>query len=115
MQIRILIWCVLLLGSVTALAQKKGKSNPTSVDPNVSSSKVYAPKAAKKKKSSQTTYDARDEFYDRLEQNNKQRRKNEKTESKDQYSNFQYFGHKKPPKRRSPEKMKYCKICGIRH
>lgn len=107
---------VFLLNSVAVLAQKKAKSNtPTSMDPHSSSTKVYAPKAVNKKKSSKTTFNAKDDFYDRLENNNKQRRKNEKTESKDQYSNFQYFGHKKAPKKRPPEKMKYCKICGIRH
>jgi len=94
-------------------AQKSQSKNPTSVDP--SATKVYAPKASKKKKSGATTYDARDKYYDRMEMNSKKRRKNENMESTPQYSNFQYFGHKKPPKRRPPEKMKYCKICGIRH
>ena len=105
--------CFVLVMCGISYAQKNPSKNPTSVDP--SASKVYAPKASKKKKSGATTYDARDKFYDRMEMNNKKRRKNEGMESSPQYTNFQYFGHKKPPKRRSPEKMKYCKICGIRH
>jgi hypothetical protein len=95
------------------LAQNENSKSPSSIDPN--STKVYSPKASKKKKSASTTYDARDKFYDRMEMVNKKRRKNENMESKPQYSNFQYFGHKKPPRKRSPEKMKYCRICGIRH
>jgi hypothetical protein len=108
---------IIFLGtfSLAAVAQKQKKSqNPTSIDPS-SPSKVYSPKVSKRKKSGATTYNAREKFYDRIEENSKRRRKNEDMESRDQYSNFQYFGHKKPPKRRSPEKMKYCKVCGIRH
>ena len=26
-----------------------------------------------------------------------------------------YFGHKRPPKKRPANKMKFCKECGIRH
>ncbi len=91
----------------------QNQSAPSSLQPNLPK-KVYAPKVSKKKKSG-ITYDARDKFYDRMEKLEKERRKNEKNSSKPQYSDFQYFGHKKPPKRRPPEKMKYCKICGIRH
>jgi hypothetical protein len=107
------IFICLSVFAVNAQKQKKTQ-NPTSVDPS-SPSKVYSPKVSRKKKSSETTYDARDKFYDRMEMNSKRRRKNENLQSTPQYSNFQYFGHKKPPKKRPPEKMKYCKICGIRH
>jgi hypothetical protein len=83
------------------------------VEPNLPK-KVYAPKVSKRKGKG-PTYDARDKFYDRMENLEKQRRKNLVNSSKPQYSNFQYFGHKKPPKKRPPEKMKFCKVCGIRH
>jgi hypothetical protein len=50
-----------------------------------------------------------------MEEVARQRRKNEKLMAKPQYSDPMYFGHKRPPKKRPPEKMKYCKVCGIRH
>jgi hypothetical protein len=31
------------------------------------------------------------------------------------YSKAPYFGHKRPPIRRPPGKMKLCKVCGIKH
>lgn len=106
---------VFVLAGIFAYGQNSSQSNPTSVKPNLPT-KVYAPKASKKKKKSKgPTYDARENFYDRMEEVNKQRRKSEKAKLTPQYSDFQYFGHRKPPKRRPPEKMKYCKICGIRH
>lgn len=56
-----------------------------------------------------------DEYYDRMEQNAKEARKKEKEMQKPQYSDPLYFGHKKKPKKRPPGKMKYCKVCGIKH
>ena len=107
-------FCFVLIACGVSVAQKNKSKNPTSVDPS-GPSKVYSPKASRKKKSGATTYDARDKYYDRVEDISRKRRKNENMADKPQYSNFQYFGHKKPPKKRAPEKMKYCKICGIRH
>jgi hypothetical protein len=105
---------VLMLIGAVAYGQTSNQSAPTSLKPNLPT-KVYAPKTSKKKKTKGPTYDAREKFYDRLEEVNKQRRKSEKAKLTPQYSEFQYFGHRKPPKKRPPEKMKYCKICGIRH
>jgi hypothetical protein len=105
----VLFLCLL---AFSVQAQKKKASN--SVEPYYPS-KVYSPKVSKKKKSFETTYDARDKYYDRMEDLSKKKRKNIMNEGNPQYTDFQYFGHKKPPKKRPPEKMKYCKICGIRH
>jgi uncharacterized cupredoxin-like copper-binding protein len=33
----------------------------------------------------------------------------------DQQVSFLYFGHKRIPPRRPPGRMKFCKVCGIRH
>jgi hypothetical protein len=100
---------------VSAQKQQKKKKASTSVAPYYPS-QVYSPKVSKKKKSSSpVTYDAREKYYERIEQINKKRKKDENAEIRPEYSDFQYFGHKKPPKKRPPEKMKYCKICGIRH
>jgi hypothetical protein len=110
----IVILIVLMLIGAVAFGQANNQSAPTSLSPNLPS-KVYAPKTSKKKKTKGPTYDAREKFYDRMEEVNKQRKKSEKAKVTPQYSDFQYFGHRKPPKKRPPEKMKYCKICGIRH
>lgn len=55
------------------------------------------------------------EYEDRMKQNAKDKRKQAKEMEKPQYSDWSYFGHKKKPKKRPPEKMKYCEECGIRH
>jgi hypothetical protein len=102
----------MLAASVAYAQNNQSKSN--SLNPSLPT-KVYAPKVSKKKKAKGATYDARERFYDRMEEVNKNRRKSEKAKLTPQYSDFQYFGHKKPPRKRAPEKMKYCKICGIRH
>lgn len=102
-----------LLGQSTSSAPGKSSSS-SSVQPNLPT-KVYAPKTTKKKSKSKVTYDARDEFYDRIEEQQRERRKLDRKKDLPEYSNFQYFGHKKKPKKRPPEKMEYCKICGIRH
>jgi len=102
------------MGTIAAFGQAKSPGQSTSLQPNLPT-KVYAPKATKKKKKNNVTYDARDNFYDRIEELERSKRKNDKKMKAPEYSNFQYYGHKKPPKKRPPEKMKYCKICGIRH
>ncbi|MFZ5999244.1 MAG: hypothetical protein ACOYW3_01945 [Bacteroidota bacterium] len=108
----LVLFCFLSAMAFGAMAQNPSNS-PSSLQPNLPK-KVYSPKVSRKK-SKGPTYEARDKFYDRMEKLGKQKRKNLKNESNPRYSDFQYFGHKKPPKKRPPEKMKYCKICGIRH
>jgi len=55
------------------------------------------------------------EYEDRMKRNAKEKRKKAKEMEKPQYSDWTYFGHKRKPKKRPPEKMKYCEECGIRH
>lgn len=55
------------------------------------------------------------EYEERMKENAKEKRKKAKEMEKPQYSDWTYFGHKKKPKKRSPDKMKYCDECGIRH
>lgn len=55
------------------------------------------------------------EYEERMQQNVKEKRKKAKEMEKPQYSDWTYFGHKRKPKKRSPDKMKYCDECGIRH
>lgn len=85
----------------------------TSLSPSASQ-KEYAPKISRKA-SKGPTYGLEQEYYDRMEKLEKSRRKEERILEKPQYSDPMYFGHKHPPKKRKPSKMKFCKICGIRH
>lgn len=55
------------------------------------------------------------EYEERMKENVKEKRKRAKEIEKPQYSDWTYFGHKRKPKKRPPEKMKYCDECGIRH
>ncbi|MBS1558789.1 MAG: hypothetical protein JST69_08660 [Bacteroidetes bacterium] len=55
------------------------------------------------------------EFYDRLEQVAKEKKRMLRQMAKPQYSDFLYFGHHSKPKKHLPFAMRYCKECGIRH
>jgi hypothetical protein len=55
------------------------------------------------------------EFYVRIEKAAKAKQRMLRKMSTPQYSDFTYFGHKRPPKRHLPFAMRYCKECGIRH
>lgn len=126
MQRGILVTVIFLLACLLTYGQsgKKKKRNkgkntteaagPTSVDPNYSIMD-YAPKGDKSIKSKGITYDAERRFYERKEMIEKARRKAEKELMKPQYTDPMYFGHKRPPKKHKPGKMKFCKVCGIRH
>ncbi len=107
---------VLLLCASTLLAvgQEKSIDQPNSME-SVFPKTDYSPKAKKKPKKSGATYDARNNFYDRKEAQDKQRIKNERKGMNPQYSDPEYFGHKRPPRKRAVSKMKYCNVCGIRH
>ena len=92
------------------------KNFPTTLQP-VNPVRYYGPRKAKKKKKT-VTYDAEKEYYNRLEHIWREREKREKSFERGEAMDYMkppYFGHKKPPKIRSIEKRKYCKICGIRH
>ncbi|MBK5278049.1 MAG: hypothetical protein JJE09_04205 [Bacteroidia bacterium] len=112
---KILLLGLFCFGGILAFGQKT-PDQPTSMEP-VFPKTDYAPKvkAKKKPKKAGATYDARNNFYDRKEAQDKQRIKSEKSGSKPQYSDPEYFGHKRPPRKRATNKMKYCKVCGIRH
>jgi cell division protein FtsN len=119
------ILLILILLTVTGAAfaqsskQKKRKAEtdqqrPNSLSPNTPK-KDYAPKKSKKGLSSGPTYESDDEYKKRMQATVKQKMKNERLMEDPQYSDPSYFGHKRPPKRHKPSKMKFCKECGIRH
>lgn len=129
---RILFLIIFLATIQTAHAQfwkKKRDSNerneqraaPNSLSPNSFNSyypeqkKESRARAKKKASLGKTTYNAEREYYERVEAVAKTRRKNERLSLKPQYSDPSYFGHKRPPKKNPPHKMKFCKECGIRH
>lgn len=120
---RIITVLILILLTIASYGQSERKrkkkqrqsaeaSQPTSLDPSMPQ-KDYTPK--RKKTSKGPTYESEEQYYERMADLEKTRRKNEKMLEKPQYSDPTYFGHKRPPKRRPPNRMKYCKVCGIRH
>src|SRR5690242_4594558 len=108
-----------LAGGCFAQSSKKKKKESddqsTTIEPFYPE-KDFTPKRNKTSSSVKLTYsNAEEEFYERMSALEKTRRKNEKIMESPQYSNPAYFGHKHIPKRHKPGKMKYCKVCGIRH
>lgn len=121
MQFRTLIILFLLLSSL-AYGQKKKKksardeSQATSVGPYYPEENKYVPKSKKgKRRGNGVSREAINNYYDQRELVAKQKRKAEKTLEGPNYSDPTYFGHKRPPKKRKPADMKFCKVCGIRH
>jgi hypothetical protein len=113
-----IFYCLFVLTSYSqsrrirkAEAQQQG---PTTLDPLPN--EQHIPKQSRKRTDAKgPTYNSEKEYYDRVEAFAKTRRKNEKMLMTPQYSDPSYFGHKRPPKKRPPNKMKFCKECGIRH
>jgi hypothetical protein len=111
----------LLAGGVYAQSPKPANRDfPTTLQP-VNPVKYYGPKKEKKKKKKKknsATYNAKNEYYDRMETVWREQEKREKIYERGEATDMMkppYFGHKKPPKERPLAKRKLCKICGIRH
>jgi hypothetical protein len=107
---------VLTTAGFLAMAQSPGENSlrPSSAQPRFPSKKEISKReriALKPK----TTVDLQKEYYERVESVMKARKKAARQMQKPQYSDPLYFGHKRPPKKRSPENMRFCKECGIRH
>ena len=106
----------MLLAQSKEPSKPTDKNFPTTLQP-VNPVKYYGPRKEKKKKST-VTYDAQNDYYNRIEKTWRSLEKREKSFERGGATDYMkppYFGHKKPPKVRSIEKRKYCKICGIRH
>jgi len=125
MRILLIISCLLIgFGTFAQKPKKKKRSKdateqstlePNSLDPAYSGAEIPREPKKKKSKSKGPTYDSQQDYYDRMLAVAKERDKAEREMAKPQYSNPMYFGHKRPPKKHKPGKMKYCKECGIRH
>jgi hypothetical protein len=118
--------CFTLIVGVSYAQSSKKKNRRVSQERSSSSLEPYYPqmnhssskpsrKSLKKKDASGPSYDAEKVYYARLEELEKARRKTEKEMEKPQYADPLYFGHKHPPKKHAPGKMKFCKVCGIKH
>lgn len=108
----------LAMGQASDKKKKKGKdkyetAQPTSKDPSAPNI-YYQPKKSKVKFKG-ITHNAERNYYEQMARVEKARIKAEKELAKPQYSDPMYFGHKNPPKKHKPGKIKYCKECGIRH
>jgi hypothetical protein len=90
-------------------------------DNSLSPAKAYYPPekafSSKQRKldAAKTTVDLQREYHERVAAVMKARKKAARVMQRPQYSDPSYFGHKRKPKKRSPEKMRFCSECGIRH
>lgn len=111
-----------MLISTFAFAQRKKKaskasSQVTSVGPYYPDANKYVPpkKRGKNKSKDGISRQAQENALARRELTAKQKRKAERTLVGTNYGSTNYFGHKRPPKKRKPEDMKLCEVCGIKH
>lgn len=108
-----------------ALVAQTKRPPPNSLDPGtgISENPVPAPTrkpakyrvlAGQRSRIRQTPvrHTAQYEFYQRVERAARLRQKMLIEQSKYKRSDF---GHRRPPRRRPPHKMRYCNECGIRH
>jgi hypothetical protein len=93
--------------------EEEDQEMPSSLSPN-KPQKEYKPKKSKSPVNG-PTFESDEEYRKRMEAVVKQKQKDERLIENPQYSDPMYFGHKRPPKKHKPSKMKYCKVCGIRH
>lgn len=103
----------LLAVSTESYGQTSRESETKPIPP---SQQTFSKKKKASKKSYKKNFDQGIKDYeDLMKANKKKYKKMEKGMEKPQYSDPTYFGHKKPPKKRSKDKRKFCKECGIIH
>jgi hypothetical protein len=120
--LRFFLFCLILAAIGFATDGKaQEKQSPNSLNPGNSTTTALVKHSKKKKtrffapRRPNVKHTARYEFYERVEKAAKEKQRIIKELSKPQYSDYRYFGHKKIPKRRKANKMRYCEECGIRH
>lgn len=110
---------ILFLITITSAAWSQSSKENSSRD--IDATEAYYPqrKYAPEKETSITgitaTYNAEKKYQKQLAEVAKQKRRAERELMKPHNTNPLYFGHKFKPKKHKPGKMKYCKVCGIRH
>jgi len=114
----------LLASSIPVLSQAQsttlGDRRDLNTEQSLQKEKAKRAHTPKKRKSfvykrPKVRHTAQYEFYARVEQAAKDRQRLMRKMDAPQFSNPLYYGHKRPPKKRPPHKMRYCKECGIRH
>lgn len=119
-----LIFTIALISNEVAAQSAPNSLNPGQHKEPVGSMLQTTKKTTKKKhrkgifspsRKQNVKHTARYEFYERIEQVAKEKQRALKELAKPKYSDPRYFGHKKIPKRRPANKMRYCGECGIRH
>ena len=122
MQKTLYIFLVLLIASVSVIAQSKKKDkNPkeNGADRAATYGSEYKGsgyKSKQKLKLGNLDFDQKiTEYEKRMEANVKKNKKVAKEMVKPQYSDPTYFGHKREPKKRKPGKRKFCKECEMVH
>lgn len=112
---RPLLFLLLLMLSAVAYGQRKKKSGQTSgaiaIGPYYPEENKYAPKA---KKGSRKV-DLQLRYEEQRKKVHKQKRKAERILESPSYGDVGFFGHRSEPRKHKPDKMKWCKTCGIRH
>lgn len=116
---KVVVYCLLLFVVGFSYAQ----NTRTAESPKVPKPQYQSQKKQKsgffslfqKKTKKQSDKSEIEEFRSRLKRVYKEKAKEEKLADKKRYKEHGYFGHKKPPKKRPPEKMKYCKVCQLKH
>lgn len=125
MKMKFLFIALFILISLSGFTQNKKKrasdqslpqqQGSNSLHPNYYQQNSATSKSSKKTNLNSPTYKAEQRYYERVEEVAKMRKTNARLAKKPQYSDPMYFGHKRPPKKNPPHKMKFCKECGIRH
>lgn len=111
-----LILGALIVFSSGSIQGQNYPSGPTSLSPAVQPVyKIDKRTRQVKRVQPNVRHSAEYKFYDRVQQAAKMKKKALRKLAKPQYTNPLYFGHKNPPKKRPPHKMRFCEECGIRH
>ncbi len=123
---RILFCAFFLLIAAASIAQRSGRKKDamtknsqnettTPIDAFEGMYEVVPEPSRKRANSSGSGHNSEKAFNKRMDARRKTYRRSEKMLMTPEYSDRTYFGHKIRPKKRGPDKMKYCKECGIRH
>lgn len=108
--------CVFIVFFSGVLQAQNYPTGPTSLSPAVQPVyKVDKRTREVKRVQPNVKHSAEYKFYDRVQRAAKMKKKALRKLAKPQYTNPLYFGHKNPPKKRPPHKMRFCDECGIRH
>ena len=115
----VVLLSVLFIWSGVVFGQSENQTKKENKNPNSDRGATYndtSKKTQKKKVKYNYDFDGKIKEFDKLMQANvKKYKKRDRLMQKPQYSDPTYFGHKKKPKKRPPNKRKLCKQCDIVH